>query len=162
MKALSIRQPWAWLICHGYKDIETVMIHAGQTMTGPDYESCLIFCAGVSDAACSAIPRFETLQAECGGLVGEVELVDCVTQSRSPWFCGKYGFVLKNALTYYFTPCKGTTFFFHPKVFGAAGKLSSGRKHVTTNRNSNQTPDRAPTVSAPARPLGKSPTHIKP
>ncbi len=22
MKALSIKQPWAWLICAGYKDIE--------------------------------------------------------------------------------------------------------------------------------------------
>lgn len=40
MKALSIRQPWAWLIVNGYKSIEnrtwntrirgTILIHAGK------------------------------------------------------------------------------------------------------------------------------------
>ena len=39
MKALSIKQPWAWLICAGYKDIENrdwstkfrgrIYVHAG-------------------------------------------------------------------------------------------------------------------------------------
>ena len=47
MKALSIRQPWAWLICRGFKDIENrnwklpaygfsppgrVYVHAGKRM----------------------------------------------------------------------------------------------------------------------------------
>ena len=42
-KVLSIRQPWAWLILHGGKDVENrnwatkvrgrVLIHAGSTMT---------------------------------------------------------------------------------------------------------------------------------
>jgi hypothetical protein len=41
MKALSIKQPWAWLIVHGYKDIENrtfdsprcgrIYVHAGKT-----------------------------------------------------------------------------------------------------------------------------------
>ena len=43
MKALSIRQPWAWLIVHGRKDIENrswrtkfrgrFLVHAAQGMT---------------------------------------------------------------------------------------------------------------------------------
>ncbi|WP_229215634.1 ASCH domain-containing protein [Duganella sp. CY15W] len=48
MKALSIRQPWAWLIVNGYKDIENrswstnvrgkVLVHAskGAPATHPD------------------------------------------------------------------------------------------------------------------------------
>ncbi|WP_289241690.1 ASCH domain-containing protein [Delftia sp.] len=46
--ALSIRQPWAWLIVHGYKDIENrdwhtpfrgnLLVHAGLTMTRAYYD----------------------------------------------------------------------------------------------------------------------------
>jgi hypothetical protein len=30
-----------------------------------------------------------------GGIVGQAEIVDCVARSASPWFCGPYGFVLR-------------------------------------------------------------------
>jgi hypothetical protein len=33
-----------------------------------------------------------------GCLVGIVEIVDCVSESDSPWFFGKYGFVLANPI----------------------------------------------------------------
>ena len=37
MKALSIRQPWAWLICSGYKDIENkIGGNDGTNKTGTD------------------------------------------------------------------------------------------------------------------------------
>lgn len=46
MKAISIHQPWAWLIVEGYKDIENrtwltayrgpVLIHAGLTRADPE------------------------------------------------------------------------------------------------------------------------------
>jgi hypothetical protein len=35
-----------------------------------------------------------------GALIGEVDIVDCVTDSDSPWFTGKYGFVLANPELY--------------------------------------------------------------
>jgi len=48
MKAISIRQPWAWLIVNGYKDIENrswptkfrgrVLIHASKGMTRAEYD----------------------------------------------------------------------------------------------------------------------------
>ena len=47
MKALSIRQPWAWLIVNGYKDIENrtwstdfrgrVYVHAGRKIKSGDF-----------------------------------------------------------------------------------------------------------------------------
>ena len=46
--ALSIRQPWAWLIVNGHKDIENrdwptnfrgrLLVHAGQTMARRYYD----------------------------------------------------------------------------------------------------------------------------
>jgi hypothetical protein len=49
MKALSIRQPWAWLILHAGKDIENrdwptrfrgrFLIHAAKGMTRDEYEN---------------------------------------------------------------------------------------------------------------------------
>src|SRR5436189_5084024 len=55
MKALSVRQPWAWLIVNGYKDIENrdwatkrrgrIWIHAGlHKVTKPEYEQFLEDC----------------------------------------------------------------------------------------------------------------------
>ena len=47
MKALSIRQPWAWLIVHGHKDIENrtwttsfrgrLLVHAGKSFDKEGY-----------------------------------------------------------------------------------------------------------------------------
>lgn len=38
------------------------------------------------------IPDFDSMVR--GAFVGMVHIVDCVTQSESPWFQGDYGFVL--------------------------------------------------------------------
>ena len=44
---------------------------------------------------------------ERGGIVGQANLVDCVTESTSEWFDSPYGFVLENAQPLPFQPCKG-------------------------------------------------------
>jgi hypothetical protein len=42
-----------------------------------------------------------------------VEIVDCVSESSSPWFFGKYGFVLSNPRVLRNPiPCKGALGFF--------------------------------------------------
>lgn len=119
MKALSIRQPWAWLIVNGHKDIENrewptrirgrVLVHAGKGMTRAEYEGCLdtIDYVGRRDIQ---LPAFGAL--ERGGIVGEVDIVGCVTKSESKWFFGRYGFVLANAKPLPFRPLKGALSFF--------------------------------------------------
>lgn len=124
MKTLSIMQPWAWLIVNGHKDIENrqwqptnpglrfrgkVLIHAGMKVDGgkreyPDFRADMLETHGIT------IPAFEELQL--GGIVGMAEIVDCVTQSDSPWFFGTYGFVISRARTLPFMPCKGQLGFF--------------------------------------------------
>jgi len=123
-KVLSIRQPWAWLILHARKDIENrtwatkirgeVLIHAGATMTREDYFACTLFIAPMRSAW--RLPAFDVLKAQCGGIVGSVEITRCVAQSESPWFVGPLGFVLANPKVREFVPMKGRLGFFEVEL----------------------------------------------
>ena len=113
MKAISIRQPWAWLVVNGHKDIENrtwatkfrgkVLVHAGvHSVTKAEYERFLKDCKAARITNPPAIGEFKR-----GGIVGSVEIVDCVKKSKSRWFFGPYGFVLKNARQKRFKPMMG-------------------------------------------------------
>lgn len=120
--ALSIRQPWAWLILNAGKDVENrkwatkvrgrVLIHAAKGMTRLEHQIAVASCRAAFTPD-FWIPPFDDLQR--GGIVGEVEIVDCVTASRSPWFCGPHGFVLRNPKPLPFQTCKGRLGFFTPE-----------------------------------------------
>jgi hypothetical protein len=117
--ALSIRQPWAWAIFNAGKDIENrdwvteyrgrVLIHVGLTMTRAEYDAGIESIHAVVPAivapAADMLPR--------GGIVGSVEIVDCVSSSASPWFVGEFGFVLRDPQPMPFTPYKGRLQFFN-------------------------------------------------
>ena len=47
-----------------------------------------------------------------GGIVAVAEIIDCVEPHTSPWFVGRYGFVLRNACPLPFMPLKGQLGFF--------------------------------------------------
>lgn len=120
MKALSIRQPWAWLILNGGKDIENrawktnfrgrVLVHAAKGITRAEYDSIQAGCFPRGHFNTNFFPAFELL--ERGGIIGSVEITDCVTQSGSPWFFGPFGFVLTNSKPLPFIPLKGQLGFF--------------------------------------------------
>lgn len=117
MKALSIRQPWAHLIVHAGKDIENrdwftnqrgrILIHAAKGMTRDEYADVREFCDRSANAF---VPDFDALQR--GGVIGSVEIVDCVAHSESRWFFGRYGFVLRDPRPLPFVPFKGSLGFF--------------------------------------------------
>ena len=122
MKALSIRQPWAWLILNAGKDIENrdwrthvrgrVLIHAAKGMTIDEWGDAWGFAEG-SGASTKAIAAGVTSKnIERGGIIGSVEIVDCVTESNSRWFMGRYGFVLRDPKPLPFIPWKGQLGFF--------------------------------------------------
>lgn len=142
MKALSIRQPWAWLIIrpdltaldmrqaalqdHGMKPVENrtwktqyrgpLLVHAGQAMTRADYDACYLFLQSDDRLRhlCQALPRRDAL--ERGGIVGRVDLVGCEQEHPSPFFCGPYGLVLANAQPRPFRPMKGALGFFDAPI----------------------------------------------
>ena len=104
MKCLSVRQPWAWLIIHGGKDVENrtwstpyrgpLAIHASKRVTDQEFVSARLFALehGVMT------PRKTDLVY--GAVIGTVDLVDCVGElfANSKWFFGPFGFVLANPL----------------------------------------------------------------
>ncbi len=117
MKALSIRQPWAWLIVHGGKDIENrswrtkfrgrFLVHAAQGMTRREWSDAVVFC---NEHRLPLPPHFSKLQR--GGIIGSVELVDSLDTSDSPWYMGEKAFVLRDPKPLSFTAFKGRLNFF--------------------------------------------------
>lgn len=114
MKALSVRAPWWWFILHGGKDIEnrdwptsfrgTIYLHAGkfwkQDEVYADIQEALDCCVPHRSEVASKL-SFDVLRAGRGCLVGQVEIVDCVSRSGgSRWFFGDYGFVLANPVAF--------------------------------------------------------------
>ena len=118
MKALSVRQPWAWLIVNGCKDIENrnwyttqrgrIWIHAAKKCTRYEYDEACRFAKTVDPKL--IIPDLGSLPR--GGIVGSVKILDCVDYSDSPWFVGDYGFLLNNAQSCSFIPYRGQLGFF--------------------------------------------------
>lgn len=139
LPALSVRQPWAWLIVHGFKDFENrrwgsryparaqirdhapfdVLIHASAGMTEADYDEArqvlrhinhLRFQDGLADIV---LPPRAALQR--GGIVGRCRVVGwSESPANSPWAFTS-GLILDQAEPLPFTPCKGALGFFTPR-----------------------------------------------
>lgn len=117
MKALSIRQPWAHMIIHGGKDIENrtwktklrgrFLVHASKGMTKQEYQFVVEYCAR---RELPSPPPYDQLKR--GGVIGTVELVDCIYSSDSPWYMGDVGFVLANPSPLQFIECPGRLGFY--------------------------------------------------
>jgi hypothetical protein len=115
MRTLSIRQPFAALIAAGIKDVENrswatsyrgrILIHAGLARPSAD------LLAEIEEDFGIKIPSLLY-----GGIIGTAEIVDCVSRSKSPWFCGPFGFVLANPRPLPFQPCRGQLGFFEIKT----------------------------------------------
>lgn len=132
MKAISVRQPWASMIIECGKDVEnrswttkfrgTVLIHASSAKDMASFEAAFnlveernitlpvdwMFC----EEGSSKIYSDWVDDCPRGGIIGAVDVVDCVAKSDSKWFMGKYGFMLSNARVLPFHPCKGSLGFF--------------------------------------------------
>jgi hypothetical protein len=128
MKALSVRAPWWWFILYGGKDIEnrdwptkfrgTVYVHASKWFGIEEVDADFRNHIRLMSDECRArfagqLITLRMLKDSGGCLVGTVDIVDCVERSKSPWFCGRYGFVLANPRPLDRpVPCKGALGFF--------------------------------------------------
>lgn len=119
MKALAIKQPWAEAVARGWKDIENrdwrtsyrgpVLIHASKLFDDDEAHAYLdvIKAAGIRTEDRKPPLTIGDARRRCGGIIGIAEIVDCVSMSRSPWFFGRYGFVMANARAVDLVPCRG-------------------------------------------------------
>lgn len=119
--ALSVRQPWAWAIIHAGKDIENrswqavnhglrqrgrIAIHAAKGITRDEYEDARDTIQS-NGHVCPPAHKLER-----GGIIGSVDVVDVVSESDSPWFCGPRGLVLRDPVASAFVPAVGQLGYF--------------------------------------------------
>lgn len=119
--ALSIRQPWAWAIVTGHKDVENrstfavtkagfdarpVAIHAAKGMTMDEYEDAAFFMARLG-VQC---PRPDALVR--GAIIGAATVTAVVAQHDSPWFFGPRGLLLADQRQVEPIPAQGALGYF--------------------------------------------------
>jgi hypothetical protein len=95
---LSVRQPYAWAIVAGIKDVENrswatkirgrIFIHAGKNNERVD--------DGLDDLRRKGVRKLPKEQdMTFGAIIGSVEIVDCVEKHSSKWYLrGKMGLLL--------------------------------------------------------------------
>lgn len=101
--ALSVRQPWAWAIVSGGKDVENrttfavtkgatdprpIAIHAAKGMTREEYEDAASFMASIG-VICP--PPAQLVRR---AIIGTATVTAVVKSSKSPWFFGPRGLTL--------------------------------------------------------------------
>ncbi len=119
VKAISVRQPWAWLILNAGKDVEnrtwrpnvrgSVFLHASGNMTPKDYEH------GRDFAATLGIKIPEPSELERGGIVGAFNLWSVAEPGEpvSRWhFPEQYAIRLNTPTPLRFRRMHGRLFFF--------------------------------------------------
>ena len=103
VKALTLRQPWAWAVIHGGKDVANrrwrttyrgpLLIHAAKN-PDPDPQAPAAVLWTMADPGGFGQPR-TAFQAR-GAIIGLVYLVDILTDSPSQWAAvGRYHWVLE-------------------------------------------------------------------
>lgn len=144
LPALSIRQPWAWLVVRPdltdpdvrnarCKNIENrvwkrsfrgrFLIHASAGMTKKEFGASFQTAADVLDGFW-APPRPQGPELKFGGIIGAATIVDMLNpipnathDMRWPWhFPAQYGYVLEDIEPLPFIPCKGALGFFKPDL----------------------------------------------
>ena len=141
LPCLSLRQPWAWLVVQGGKDIEnrkwntklrgTFLIHAAKGMTAQEWLDAETFARGAGFKG--IIPRSASGAAESrlprGGIVGAARPDSVIPPSPSPWpwhMKDQYGFVLQNITPLPFREYSGSLGFF--RVQPTADEVAALRK----------------------------------
>jgi hypothetical protein len=118
MKVLSVRQPWAYLIVAGYKDIENrkwytghrgpLLIHASRAVDPNDFPKQRKWIESAGIVIPEDLPR--------GAIVGSATLTNVYSDGRdeelqdlmflrgqdgNPWFEGPYGFEMEYAVQFH-------------------------------------------------------------
>jgi len=112
MKTLSVKNPWGDLLVRGIKDVENrtwktsyrgrLLIHAPQAIDQNYRNMSLLFTPEQWDSLSVKDQRLMfTGIFTCSAIIGEVELVDCVKDSKSVWASpDSYHWIVKNAVMY--------------------------------------------------------------
>lgn len=107
LKALSIKQPWAYAILHLGKDIENRTWHTNYM------GDLLVHASKTVDEDALARLRVHPDELALGAVIGIVRMTGCTHKSDSKWFEGPWGFTLENPRAFPEpVPCRGMLNFF--------------------------------------------------
>ena len=109
--AITVKQPFGYLICAGIKDVENrswklpekykgqrVLIHAGKNTYPEPY---MLFDDAQSDAIGDVVMDVCSSYWQTSAIIGSVEIVDCVENHPSEWAIeGQYHWVLANPILF--------------------------------------------------------------
>ena len=125
-KCLTVRQPFAWAIIKGAKDIENrdrsshyigrLYIHAGKKEMTDRIDDCV---ASVAKHFAVSVEEMlddyhRHVSRGLGAIIGSVHMFGCAVQHESEWFQGKFGYQLRDPKPLRKPiPCKGSPSFFH-------------------------------------------------
>ena len=122
MRAISVRQPWAWAILQLGKRVENrtwkppakligrrILLHALKASAPAEELLALQWMAarGLFSPGTMNLDWPGLANLERGGIVGRVRLVGCVSYSSDPWFMGPIGWLLDEATSIPFVACRG-------------------------------------------------------
>ena len=136
MRVLSVWQPWAWLVVHGYKDVENrtwrpnepwsyperIYIHAGKREDWTAWRGIREFYPDIWDLMCApgqvVVSGTWRKALPYGAIVGEVEITDIVKNSPSRWAqLGYWHWILAKPVAYNVPiPCRGRPGLFEVKI----------------------------------------------
>lgn len=134
LKAITIKQPWAWAIVAGYKDVDNrsrrtnyrgqLLIHAGLELDPKGFE--LLWEMGLYKMLPFELPQ--------GGLIGIVDVVDCTKGYDSDWaFPGSWHWILRRPREFRgMLPCRGHLGLFQPEV--SARSIAGAARYAIRHR----------------------------
>lgn len=110
MKAITLKQPWAFLVCSGVKDVENrtwkcpekhigkrVLIHASKT----SYKCDNYFDSPLSNDQLLALPSDIQYPVLHSAIIGSVRIVGCTINHPSVWAVDElYNWVLANPILF--------------------------------------------------------------
>lgn len=131
MKTISLRQPWAYLLCAGIKDIENrtwklpekyrgerVLIHAGKTIDNNAVDKIAVFNGALAQILQNGIHDNEL---HLGSIIGSVEIVDCRVDSQSIWAEYSRGWISDPKVIYHWV--LANPILFDKPILNVKGKL---------------------------------------
>ena len=133
-KAITVKQPWAWAIVMGYKDVENrtrctshrgpLLIHAGKGLDRSGFHT--LWELGLHREVPYDLPR--------GALVGIASVADCIDDAESPWALPGFRHWILRRPEHFRTPipCRGALGFFIPDVSPHA--LWQARRYAVGHR----------------------------
>lgn len=139
MLALSLSRPWDYLILHPpFKDVENrdwptryrgrIYVHRAKSVDAGGWRWIRDHAVqlGIEPHSLQLMAELchtSPYPMQTSGIVGEVDIVDCVTRSCSPWFFGPYGFILANPQRYANPmPCRGMPGLFKVRLLAMKGQ----------------------------------------